>query len=381
MEEPFRKATAAEPTIANGKPVHGWTLRTSHNIFGNESYVWMMGSNAWYAHHFWEHFEFTQDKDFLKNHAYPMMKEACEFWQDHLKKLPDGRLVIPNGWSPEHGPQNVDGVMIDQEMVWDLFTNTAAAADALAVDKPLRDTLISLRDRLATPKVGSWGQLCEWLDEMKGKYPQDPNLDTPNDHHRHVSHLWGVYPGYQINPTRTPELAQAAIVSLKARGEDGDSRRSWTWPWRCAIAARLGDGELAYSYLHGLMTRKSTGTGTLMNMLPNLLTTHTPLQLDGNFGIAGAVPEMLLQSQTGEITLLPALPAAWPAGSATGLKARGAFEVDVRWANGQLAGATIRSAGAFGGTTAQVRYGAKVVTVILPPGGARNLDANLILIP
>ena len=381
LAEPFRKATAAEPSIANGKPVTGWTLRTSHNIFGNESYIWMMGSNAWYAHHFWEHYQFTNDADFLKNHAYPMMKEACGFWFDHLKELPDGRLVIPNGWSPEHGPQNVDGVMIDQEMVWDLFNNTAQAADELKVDKELREKLIALREKLAVPKVGSWGQLCEWLDDMQGKYPQDQTLDTPNDHHRHVSHLWGVYPGYQINPKITPSLAAAAKVSLKARGEDGDSRRSWTWPWRCAIAARLLDGDLAYSYVQGLMTRKTTGSGTRMNILPNLLTTHTPLQLDGNFGISGAIPEMLLQSQTGEIVLLPALPGAWPTGFFKGLKARGAYEVQAQWSDGKLTGAAITGVNPKADSPAVIRYANQTATLKILKGQTIRLDGNLKPIP
>ncbi len=355
LRGPYQKASAKEFPPPDGKLMRGWTVRTESNPFGNMSYVWNMGGSAWYAQHFWEHYAFTLDKDFLKNKAYPMMKEVCEFWEDHLKLMPDGKLVVPNGWSPEHGPRGADGVTYDQMIVWDLFNNTIEAAGILGVDKEYRNWLVKTRDNLVGPKIGRWGQLQEWMED----------IDDPNDQHRHTSHLFGVYPGRQISMKKTPELADAASVSLEARGETGDSRRSWTWPWRCTLWARLGNSESAYRMVRGLLT---------YNVLPNLLGSHPPMQMDGNFGATAAICEMLLQSHTGEIELLPALPSAWPSGSVKGLCARGAFELDIRWEDGKLKSATVRSKD---GRSCKIRYGKKIVDIELSPDQSISLDGAL----
>lgn len=298
----------------------GWITHAENGVFGGSTWKWSKGDAAWVAQNLWDHYAFTRDKEYLRTRAYPLMEDLCEFWEDHLKELPDGTLVSPNGFSPEHGPEE-DGVSFDQQLVWDLFTNTIEASEALGVDEPFRKKVASMRERLLGPQIGRWGQLQEWMVDR----------DDPKDQHRHLSHLIAVHPGRQISPLTTPELAEAARVSMNARG---DASTGWSRAWKIAIWARLHDGNRTYSILHGMV----------QNMIhDNLFNTHPPFQIDGNFGYAAGVCEMLVQSHMGVIHLLPALPDAWPAGRVRGICARGGVEIDLAWQEGRATTAVLKA--------------------------------------
>ncbi len=335
----------------------GFAIRTSHNITGGLGWKWDKTANAWYCQHLWEHYAFGRDLKYLRSVAYPILKETTGFWQDHLKTLPNGKLVVPNAWSPEHGPDE-DGVSYSQEIVWDLFNHFVQAADALGVDTNYRDTIAALRDRLVTPQIGKWGQLQEWMTDR----------DDPNDHHRHTSHLFAVYPGTQISASQTPDLAKAAKVSLDARGIDaGSDVREWSFAWRTSLYARLRDAEHAHEMLQQLFSARNT--------CPNLFGLHPPMQIDGNFGITAGIAEMLVQSQAGEIELLPALPSAWPNGSIVGLRARGGYEVGIIWKQGKLVSGSLKNVSGDGRIT--VRYGNQTKAVSVARGMEKILGTNL----
>ncbi|WP_051960003.1 glycosyl hydrolase family 95 catalytic domain-containing protein [Sphingobacterium sp. ML3W] len=313
--------------------VRGWTVRTENNIFGGESFTWNTPGSAWYAQAIWEHYAFTQDKDYLKKFAYPILKEICEFWDDRLVHRSDGTVIAPMGWSPEHGPTE-DAVSYDHQIIYDLFTNYVAASNILKIDLDYGKHIKNLRDALLKPKIGKWGQLQEW----------ETDRDDPQDKHRHVSHLFALYPGSQISVLETPDLARASKVTLSARG---DESTGWSMAWKVAFWARLKDGNHAHLILNNFINLVGGDDIDYDNgggVYANLLCAHPPFQIDGNLGYVAAVSEMLVQSHTHAIELLPALPDAWTDGQVKGLKARGNVLIEnMIWENNQIESVVISS--------------------------------------
>ncbi|MBP5586882.1 MAG: glycoside hydrolase N-terminal domain-containing protein [Lentisphaeria bacterium] len=294
----------------------GFTFRTSMNSYGAGGWRWNWPSAAWIAQHFYRHWQYGADRKFLEQKAWPFYEGVAKFWFKRLKKRADGTYVVPQGWSPEHGPTE-DGVTHDQQIVAEFFDQYLDIARELEIENDDTKRAAEIRKNLLGNKIGSWGQLQEW----------ETDRDRKGDDHRHTSHLFAVYPGSSIDAVKTPELFKAARVALEGRALTGDARRSWTWPWRAALWARLGDGEKATEMVNSLLR---------YNTLENLFTTHPPFQIDGNLGIVGAICEMLVQNDSGGVFVLPVELPDWPNGSFHGLRVHGGDLVSAEWKDGRL---------------------------------------------
>lgn len=322
----------------------GWAASISANIFGftgplegaDMSWNYNPMAASWLATHLWDYYDYTRDTDFLRSTAYPLMKGCALFCEDFLWHKPDGTLTAAPSTSPEHGPVD-EGTTFTHAVIREILLDCIEAAKVLNTDsdkiKDWQDVLL----RLMPYKIGRYGQLMEWSRD----------LDDPNDHHRHVNHLFGLHPGHTISPLTTPELAQASRIVLEHRG---DGATGWSMGWKLNQWARLHDGNRSY-ILYGNLLKNGTAD--------NLWDIHPPFQIDGNLGGTAGVTEMLLQSHARYIDLLPSLPDAWSNGSITGLRARGNFGVDIKWSNGKLTEACITSGS---GEDCRIRYGKQTIT-------------------
>jgi len=361
MHEPLFKmleelAVTGKQTAKDHYNAPGWVLHHNTDLWRGTAPInaanhgiWVTGG-AWLCRHLWAHYLFTQDKNFLQKTAYPIMKEAALFFNSFLIKDPEtGYLISTPSNSPEQGGL-VAGPTMDHQIIRALFGNVIAASELLKVDEELRNTLKVKIKQIAPNMIGKYGQLQEWIKDVD---------DTTNKH-RHISHLWAVHPGNEINWDDTPELMKAARQSLLYRG---DAATGWSLGWKINCWARFRDGEHAYHMIKMLMSPSKGDAGSY----PNLFDAHPPFQIDGNFGGAAGIGEMILQSHTKYIDILPALPAALSNGEVKGYCARGGFVFDIKWQDGKLQRLTVYSKA---GQPLLMRYKDKVVNI---PTKANNV--------
>lgn len=374
-------ASLQEPGARTAKKYYGargWVSHVITNPWGftspGEAANWgaTTTGSAWLCQHLWDHYLFTGDKRFLAK-VYPLLKGSAQFYSDMLIEEPARRwLVTAPSNSPENTFQLADGsrahiclgATMDMQLLRYLFDACVEAARILGIDSEFASQLTAKRLRLAPTRIGSDGRVMEWLEEYKEPDPQ----------HRHISHLWGLYPGHEITPTATPELATAARKTLDVRGDGGTG---WCIAHKMTLWARLGDGNRAHRLLlnqlkPALINDRITTNGG--GTYANLFDAHPPFQIDGNFGAAAGIAEMLLQSQGHEIRLLPALPDVWPEGEVRGLRARGGFEVSLRWQGGKVQEAVIRSTT---GGRVKIGLGDKALNFSFRAGERIKLNGNL----
>ena len=349
LHEPFIQmvkevAQTGAETAKTMYGARGWVLHHNTDIWRitgpvdfAASGMWPTGG-AWFCRHLWEHYLHTGDIAFLKE-IYPIMKGAAEFFVDFMVAEPEhGWMVVAPSNSPENAfmrdPGDVTvcaGTTMDNQMVSELFTNIITAAGILGDESDFAQTLADLKDKMAPMQIGRHAQLQEWMYDW----------DDPNDHHRHVSHLYGLFPGNQISPLRTPELFAAARNSLEYRG---DPATGWSMGWKVCLWARLLDGNRAYKLITDqLSPAGSTGFWGKGGTYPNLFDAHPPFQIDGNFGCAAGIAEMMLQSHDGAVHILPSVPERWKDGKVAGLVARGGFIVDIEWKDGKVSTVKVKS--------------------------------------
>lgn len=318
----------------------GWVTHILGNVWGftspsqDPSWGATNTAGAWLCQHLWDHYQFTLDKKYLAS-VYPVIKGASQFFSDMLVEDPrNGYLVTAPTTSPENSylmpsGRNVSicaGSTMDNQIVRELFSNTISAAELLRTDSALIVELKAKRSRLAPTSIGKYGQIMEWMEDY----------EESDVHHRHVSQLYGLYPGNELTYEKTPELMEAAKTTLERRG---DESTGWSMAWKIDFWARLKDGNRAYKLIHDLLQPAGSNRGTY----PNLFSAHPPMQIDGNFGGCAGIAEMLLQSHAGYIEFLPALPDAWKTGHFEGLKVRGGGEVSAEWTQGKLTKLMLKS--------------------------------------
>jgi len=357
-------ATEGRKTAKAHYNARGWVLHHNTDLWrgtapinASNHGIWVTGG-AWLCHHLWEHYLYSCDVTFLREKAYPIIKEAALFFVDFLIEDPVTGLLIS---TPSNSPENgglVAGPSMDHQIIRSLFKIVLECNEILNTDDEFASVIREKLEKIAPDQIGRYGQLQEWIRD----------IDDTTNHHRHVSHLWGVYPGAEITLDNTPELMKAARQSLIYRGDGGTG---WSLAWKINLWSRLMDGEHAYKMIGMLLNpaldpnRKSSG-GTY----PNLLDAHPPFQIDGNFGGAAGIAEMFMQSHQGYIHLLPALPEQWQDGRLNGLRARGGFEIDMEWKNREIIDLQVKS---IAGNTLRIKYGDKYSERETEPGEVISL--------